>query len=591
MGLVTTRYHRIPLIATATFASTISGKVPFGTRRPLCFHTDTNHSSLLHSRTKIPKFGKKEKETYDTLQTLIRRLKQPPPLRAPTETGDVSLKTSVSPPFVEKKRLAELANSFVRGYGDLPPLRLPPRLENDLSISSHPCGRFQTLMFLASQCGPSMDSVESSFLKNERIHEHIEQLKNDDKMRKNSVEALSQLRKALTPSYEELFSFILRQNAIDGMEFLVALREDLIQIKRYLKDSCFSINGISGRFSQLQDLDGYLQSVFATWFAPGMLELRRITYEKTSASIIEFISVKEAVHPMKSLEDLRSRLGPKRRVFALFHPLLPERPLVFVHIALIGSGEGEEHDISTLIPSSIKDVMDLETLNENSQMSACNLTPKVATFYSISNGVKGLAGVGLGEFLLKQAIQSLKKELPSLEIFVTLSPIPGFRKWLQVKLEQHKDVTLLSPRERQRLMECGLVSTVEKETFPWVELWENLEKENFSVLSKDSKDKKWNEDEKAAVLRDVISKLACRYLAQEKHRGKPLDGVCKFHVGNGAQLHDVHFAADLSRVGMNNSFGMMCNYLYDLDQLEGNCANFETNYTVPISASIQQRLV
>ena len=112
--------------------------------------------------------------------------------------------------------------------------------------------------------------------------------------------------------------------------------------------------------------------------------MRRITYETTAASIIEAIAKKEAVHPMRSLTDLRSRLGAGRRVFSLFHPVLPDKPLVFVHAALLNE-----------VPSEMSHVMEV---TPNSQ-------PVVATFYSISNGTPGLVGVGLGEFLLKESIQ------------------------------------------------------------------------------------------------------------------------------------------------------------------------------------------
>jgi malonyl-CoA decarboxylase len=111
--------------------------------------------------------------------------------------------------------------------------------------------------------------------------------------------------------------------------------------------------------------------------------LKRITYEETPASVIEFIATKEAVHPMKSLEDLRTRLGPGRRVLALCHPLLTNEPLLFVHVALTDK-----------VPSSMTQVMQVVP-NDN---------PTCATFYSITNAQPGLAGIGLGEYLLKESV-------------------------------------------------------------------------------------------------------------------------------------------------------------------------------------------
>lgn len=161
-----------------------------------------------------------------------------------------------------------------------------------------------------------------------------------------------------------------------------------------------------------------------------------------------------------------------------------------------------------------------------------------------------------------------------------------------MKLEQYNDESLLSVQDRQRLVECGLVTLKEQEPFPWPDLWDNLREEDFTMFAQDDEQGgvSSQSNSKATVLRDVLSKLTCRYLVHEKHRGKPLDGVCKFHVGNGAVIQNVHFAADLSRIGMNNSFGMMCNYFYDMDQLQHNCANFESNYTVPVSPLIQHWL-
>jgi malonyl-CoA decarboxylase len=143
--------------------------------------------------------------------------------------------------------------------------------------------------------------------------------------------------------------------------------------------------------------------------------------------------------------------------------------------------------------------------------------------------------------------------------------------------------------DRNELLNCGLVTVVDP--FPWEEIWSNLEQIDFEGLSMvTNDDTKSSQKEKHSVLRNVLSKLTSRYLIMEKHHGKPLNGVCKFHVGNGAIIHKINFAADLSRIGLNNSFGMMVNYMYDLDQLKENQAKFETNYTVPFSTNVSHWL-
>ncbi len=72
-----------------------------------------------------------------------------------------------------------------------------------------------------------------------------------------------------------------------------------------------------------------------------------------------------------------------------------------------------------------------------------------AIFYSISNCQKGLAGISFGNFLIKRVVDSLKAELPRLKTFATLSPIPGFGRWLDKELESG-DGALLTDRRAAR---------------------------------------------------------------------------------------------------------------------------------------------
>ena len=320
---------------------------------------------------------------------------------------------------------------------------------------------------------------------------------------------------------------------------------------------------------------------------------------------------------MKSLEDLKERLGSSKRVFALFHPCLPNQPLVFVHVALLPHG----------LPSSMEEIMVSKSTDNNEQEQQ----PQVAAFYSISNGVKGLAGVGLGEYLLKESIRALKEELPCLETFVTLSPIPKFRKWIKVAFlkeeqkhqqrisrgenEEHSS-SLLSKADREALYRCGLVSSASP--FPWEEFLDTLEEIDFTKLIEEAKptsdkdvynfllgnnessteskeqqgkDVSMLQRTQFFVLRSVLLKLASSYLWLEKHRGKPLDKVCGFHVGNGAELHDLHFGADLSRGGLSNSYGLMANYLYDIKRVSRNQANFESSgFVVPVGPCVRKWL-
>lgn len=539
----------------------------------------------------------------EVLRTLISRLNEPVPLRAKTTAPSSEGQT---PTIVEeKRRMAELAEELVARYASLPPLRrFGMKQAGNSDVLA--CERSDILEFLATECCPSESKVQTAVEEYQR-QQHLS----------NNYE---KLKGATTPSYEGFTDFVMGQNAVTGMGFLVALREDLLSSLRYQTQEQHDASTEAKVWQQrFRDLDSHLKSgVFQGWFAPGLLSHERITYDSTPAKIIEAIATKEAVHPMKSLEDLKERLGSSKRVFALFHPCLPNQPLVFVHVALLPHG----------LPSSMEQIMVSNNTNNIEQEHR----PQVAAFYSISNGVKGLAGVGLGEYLLKESIRALKEELPCLETFVTLSPIPKFRKWIKVAVlkeeqkhqqrlskgeEEESSSSLLSKADREALYRCGLISSASP--FPWEEFLDNLEEIDFPKLieegkttsdkdvysfllrnnSESSTEPKDEQDKDPSmikrkqffVLRSVLLKLASSYLWLEKHRGKPLDKVCGFHVGNGAELHDLHFGADLSRGGLSNSYGIMANYLYDTDQVSRNQANFESSgFVVPIGEGVRKWL-
>lgn len=539
----------------------------------------------------------------EVLQTLIRRLNEPIPLRA--KTTSPSSGEEIPTIVEEKRRMAELAEELVGRYASLPPLRrFGVNQTDNADDNGATCERGDILDFLAMECCPSESDVQPAI---------------EDYQRQQHINNFEKLKAATTPSYEGFTDFVMQQNAVTGMGFLVALREDLLSSLRYQNQQQHETSAeAKSRQQRFRDLDTHLKSsVFQRWFVPGLLSHERITYESTPAKIIEAIATKEAVHPMKSLEDLKERLGNSKRVFALFHPCLPNQPLVFVHVALLPHG----------LPSSMEEIMASKSTDNSEQEKQ----PHVAAFYSISNGVKGLAGVGLGEYLLKESIRALKEEQPCLETFVTLSPIPKFRKWIKVAFlkeeQKHQQrisrgekeeysSSLLSKTDREALYQCGLVSSTSP--FPWEEFLDTLEEMDFSKLIQDAKstcdkdvynfllsnsessteskdpqvkDVSILQRKQFFVLRSILLKLASSYLWLEKHRGKPLDKVCGFHVGNGAELHDLHFGADLSRGGLSNSYGLMANYLYDTERISRNQANFESSgFVVPVGPGVRKWL-
>lgn len=285
--------------------------------------------------------------------------------------------------------------------------------------------------------------------------------------------------------------------APDGTRTLVVMRGHLLQV---LRDN-----------PQLRGVDSDLKHLFISWFNKGFLELRRIDWS-SPALVLEKIIHYEAVHEINGWDDLRSRLREDRRCFAFFHPALDNDPLVFVEIALTDDIPG------ALTPLLLQD-------RETSIGERIN----TVVFYSISNCHPGLAGISFGNFLIKNVVDELKKEISTLKTFVTLSPVPGFRKWL------------LSA-ELEGLVGEELIARVKQPLGRVVE----------------------------ADVYDALIKLCAHYLLNVKSGEAPRDPVARFHLGNGARLHRVHGGADLSVKGREQSAGIMVNYLYDLAKIEEN---------------------
>ena len=66
---------------------------------------------------------------------------------------------------------------------------------------------------------------------------------------------------------------------------------------------------------------------------------------------------------------------------------------------------------------------------------------------------------------------------------------------------------------------------------------------------------------------EALKRLCALYLMHytQERRG---DSVAKFHLANGATLYQINWAADLSKKGLQQSAGLMVNYLYELDKVE-----------------------
>lgn len=308
----------------------------------------------------------------------------------------------------------------------------------------------------------------------------------------------------------------------DATHDLVAMRTDLL--------------GLLKEHPELEAVDENFVHLFRSWFSRGFLLLENINWS-TSAAILERIIRYEAVHAIKDWEDLRSRIDPpNRRCFAFFHPALIDEPLIFVEVAL-----GQE------IPSSINSILEDKA---DSTVDPSKFT--TATFYSISNCQPGLQNITFGNFLIKQVVQELQNEFPSIKKFVTLSPVPGFNRWLQ-SIDESESEALTALKS------------------------EFTEAENSSDEVSD----------KPAILR----KLVFNYLVQAKRGKHPADPVARFHLGNGAMLHNVHTDADHSEKGLQQAYGCMVNYLYDLRYIERNHELYVTQGNVDYSDKLKSLLI
>jgi malonyl-CoA decarboxylase len=325
----------------------------------------------------------------------------------------------------------------------------------------------------------------------------------------------------------------------EGVKFLVDLRAD---VHRYIRQS-----------PELEVIDEELFALFSSWFDVGNLELRRISWH-SPAALLEKLITYEAVHEIRSWSDLRNRMDSDRRCYAFFHPRMPEEPLIFVEIALVAA-----------IASNIQTLLDESAPPMDPQAA------QAAIFYSISNTQPGLRGVSFGDFLIKRVVEQLTSELPKLKTFATLSPIPGFRKWLDARLKA-KDASLFGPEEAAKLAHSAGVDD------PFDGLVHLMERD----LEKD--------EQAATALAPIVTHLAARYLVEEKEQDRPLDPVARFHLGNGARLERINWLADTSPRGLRQSVGVMVNYLYKLGDIESNHEAYARKGRVAISDAVKRNL-
>ena len=337
--------------------------------------------------------------------------------------------------------------------------------------------------------------------------------------------ARARLRRALEPPRVKLLTQFT--TIPDGMKFLVDLRA--------------ALRGIAAGDPRLQALESDLRGLLANWFDVGFLELRRIDW-CSPAILLEKLAGYEAVHEVRSWRDLKNRLDSDRRCYAFFHPRMPMEPLIFVEVALM---KGLADNVQRLLDpkAPMQDAREADT----------------AIFYSISNCQKGLSGISFGNFLIKQVVDLLSAEFRNLKAFATLSPIPGFRRWLEAKLRE-PEANLLSVEEAEALGSAAAWPGTDEAAAP-----QTGQEALLAILERRGW---WREPGLRKAAEPALLRLCARYLLIESKDKRALDPVAHFHLTNGARLERVNMLGDMSEKGAKESATLMVNYLYDPAKIE-----------------------
>jgi malonyl-CoA decarboxylase len=325
-----------------------------------------------------------------------------------------------------------------------------------------------------------------------------------------SPENLARLQEVTEPPRQELFRRL--NMAPGGTAALVGMRTELLKGMK--------------THPHWRAIDYDLRHLLRSWFNRGFLRLERIDW-RTSAIVLEKLIQYEAVHAIQGWRDLRRRLESDRRCFAFFHPQLPDEPIIFIEVALTRG-----------MSAHVQPLIDLKSPVAMPANADC------AMFYSITNCQEGLRGISFGNLLIKQVAEDLKREFPHLRRFATLSPVPGFRRWLEGSADRE--------------------------------------------LLKKIEDPAWHLGEVPESLQSELVALCAYYLLHAKQGDEPLDAVARFHLGNGASLERLNWMGDSSESGMARSAGLMVNYVYWLAEVERNHERYFREHAVVAAPAVEK---
>ena len=476
------------------------------------------------------KIGKMSIQTHGLLDRTLRNLRAGWRSIAGTSYDAEAASHRPDLPNEDLPAIREQIAACLEGKGGEVSARSRAAALGHVYLALDPEGRQRFLKLLNDDFGPNEAQVETAISDYRRAK---------DAAARQSAEG--NMRRALEPPRLRL----LRQfnDLPDGVKFLVDMRAELLSLVPH--------------DPSLELLEQDMRHLLKSWFDIGFLELRRITWDTSSAALLEKLIAYEAVHAIESWDDLKNRLDSDRRCFAYFHPKMPDEPLIFVEVALVNGLAG---NVQTLLDEDapVQDPKSADT----------------AIFYSISNAQKGLAGISFGNFLIKRVAAQLSNEFPGLKTFATLSPIPGFMKWLSEVIAEDQ-TKFLKPAERKAL------SAAIEHT--------NTEGTLKSLLA----DNQWAQDEGIIdALKGPLTRLAANYLAKQKgrDRNRARDPVAHFHLSNGAIIERLNWLGDQSDNGFTQSAGLMVNYLYDLGRIDDNHEAYTGAGRVTVSADIKAHL-
>ncbi|WP_341815406.1 MULTISPECIES: malonyl-CoA decarboxylase [unclassified Wolbachia] len=377
----------------------------------------------------------------------------------------------------------------------------------NLYLSLSEAGQIKFLQTLAEKFNPDKTKIDEEI----KVYKKNQDSESSYKFEQDLIKVLESPRSKILKQFISL---------PEGLKFIVDMRSDVLKLKN--------------QYKSLSPLENELKSILCTLVDVDLLDLHQITWD-SPASLLEKLIKYEAVHKISSWGDLKNRLDSDHLCFAFFHYKIPNEPLIFVEVALMNE-----------IADSIQHVLD-ESVPSSDPSSA-----STAIFYSISNTQTGLSGISLGNFLIKRVVEKLSQEFKSVKVYATLSPVPGFTKWLK-----NQDVALLG---KLNIKQSGA---------------EILESIKTNV-----------ECEKQCLL-----KLCAHYLLKVKSSGGgAYDPVAHFHLSNGASIKQINWMADTSEKGISQSAGIMVNYLYELPKIDNNHENYMINKAVSHSKKVSSML-